>query len=115
MDCVRGDFGMDDVCRTVTRELRERLADLYEDRLVRLVLFGSRARGDEVSGSDIDVLVVLRGPVSPCEEIERTIDITAGISLEYDVVVACVFVSEDRFTQEQSPLMLNVRREGVAI
>ena len=106
---------MDDVCRTVTRELRERLRTMYGDRLVKLVLFRPRARGDEVSGSDIDVLVVLRGQVSPCEEIDRTIEITADISLEHDVVIACVFVSEDRFTQEQSPLMLNVRREGVAI
>lgn len=106
---------MDDACRTVTSELQEHLGNLYGDRLERLVLFGSRARGEEVSGSDIDVLVVLRGEVSACEEIDRTIGIAAEISLEHDVVVSCVFVSEDRFTHEQSPLMLNVRREGVAI
>jgi len=30
-------------------------------------------------------------------------------------VVSCVFVSEEQFQQERSPLMLNVRREGVPV
>jgi len=39
-----------------------------------MVLFGSQARGDAESGSDIDVLGMLKGAVSPCEEIARTIN-----------------------------------------
>ena len=104
----------EDITR-VLQELRSRLAVLYGERLVRLVLFGSQARGDAEPGSDIDVLVVLRGPVQPCEEIARTIGDVAAISLEHDVVVACVFVCEAEFLREQSPLLLNVRREGVPV
>ena len=100
---------------TILRELRSRLDALYGERLVRLVLFGSQARGDPEPGSDIDVLVVLKGPVEPCTEIGRTIHDVAAISLDHDVVVACVFVSEAEFAQEQSPLLLNVRREGVPV
>jgi len=59
--------------------------------------------------------VVLKGPVSPCEEIARTINDGADISLEYTEVIACIFVSEEQFERERSPLLLNVRREGVAI
>jgi len=36
------------------------------------------------------------------------------VSLENDVTVACVFVSEDQFENERSPLLMNVRREGIA-
>jgi len=99
----------------ILTELRQRLEAIYGERLVRLVLFGSQARGDAEDGSDIDVMVVLNGPVSPCEEIERTEEVVAGISLEHDVVVCCVFMSEDRFERERSPLLLNVRREGIAV
>lgn len=98
--------------KTVLAELRHQLESLYGPRLVRLILYGSQARGDAEPGSDIDVLVVLEGPVNPGEEIERTGKIVAGLSLEYNEVIACVFVSSDQFEHEQSPLLINVRREG---
>lgn len=99
----------------ILTELRQRLEAIYGDRLVRLVLFGSQARGDAEEGSDIDVMVVLKGQVSPCEEIERTGDDVAQICLDHEVVVCCVFMSEDRYAHERSPLLLNVRREGIAV
>ena len=36
------------------------------------------------------------------------------VSLENDVTVACVFVSEDQFENERCPLLMNVRCEGIA-
>lgn len=48
------------------------------------MLFGSYARGDAEPGSDIDVLVVLHGDVNPGEEIARTGEMVADISLRYD-------------------------------
>ena len=80
-----------------------------------MVRFGSQSRGDADPDSDIDVLVVLKGAVAPCEEIARTLDDVAEVSLTHDAVLACVFISEDRYERAQSPLMLNVRREGVAV
>jgi len=99
----------------ILAELKRRLSAIYGDRLVRLVLFGSQARGDAEAGSDIDVMVVLKGPVSPCEEIERTEEVVAGISLDHDVVVCCVFMAQDQFEHEQNPLLMNVRREGISL
>lgn len=96
-------------------QLRDRLATLYGDRLERLVLFGSQAREESDDQSDIDVLVVLRGDVSPCVEIARTEDIVAALSLAHDAVVSCAFVSSDEFGTGGSPLMLSVRRDGVPV
>jgi len=99
----------------IVSELRQHLEALYNERLAQIVLFGSQARGDAVSGSDIDVLVVLQGPVRPGQEIARTGEATALLSLKYDTVISCTFVSADRYTTERSPLLLNVRREGVPV
>jgi predicted nucleotidyltransferase len=96
-------------------ELRRRFEALYGERLVQMILFGSQARGDAEPGSDIDVLVVLKGEVSPCEEIARTIEDVTDISLEYNEVVSCVFVSDEQFELEHSPLLLNIRREGTPV
>ena len=99
----------------ILSELRTRFQVLYGDRLSQMVLYGSRARGDADPDSDIDVLVVLRGPVEPCDEIARTEYVVADVSLTHNVVIACVFASEEEFEHERSPLLLNIRREGVAV
>lgn len=101
--------------KAILDELKKRLSDLYGERLVELVLFGSQARGDAEDGSDIDVLVVLKGEVDACAEIKRTIDIVAGMSLENDTVVSCVFMNDDYYRRRNGPFLRNVRREGVRL
>ena len=99
----------------ILHELRHRFESFYGERLVQMRLFGSQARGDATSGSDIDVLIVLQGPVNPGDEITRTSELTASLSLQHNVVISRVFVSNEQFTDEQSPLLLNVRREGIPV
>ena len=101
--------------KTIVTELRQYLEKLYGDRLLQMVVFGSQARGDAVEGSDIDILVILKGSVNPGKEIARTGATTAALSLKYNAVISCTFVSVDRYETERSPLLINVRREGVAL
>ena len=100
---------------SVLCEFRGRLQLLYGERLAKVVLFGSQARGEASPESDVDLMIVLKGEVSPSQEIARTIDDVAGISLANDLVLSCVFMSESRYEREQSPLLLNVRREGQSL
>ncbi len=100
---------------TILADLHGRLKRIYGDRLVRLILFGSQARGDAGSESDIDMLVVLDGPVRPYDEIERTVADVSDVSLAYDAAVECVFVSLEDFEHERSLFMRAVRREGAAV
>ncbi len=58
---------------SIMKELHRQLSELYGSRLVRMVLYGSQSRGDAERGSDIDVLVVLEGPVSPGVEIAEPV------------------------------------------
>ena len=99
----------------ILKELRERLVEHYGDSLVKIVLFGSQARGDATSGSDIDVMVVLKGDVHPNEELERTGDLVAALSLKYDVLLSTVFRPEEAYYRAETPLLINVRREGVPV
>ena len=101
--------------RSVLDELHTRLDTLYGHRLAEMILYGSQARGDSDSGSDVDVLVVLRGAVTPAEEIARTSEIVADVSLRHEVVVSCVFIADRDFSRRNGPFLRNVRREGVRI
>ena len=99
----------------ILSEFGARLVEHYGDRLVKVLLFGSQARGDAVPGSDIDVMVVLKGEVSPGEEIEQTGDLVAALSLKYNVLLSTIFRAEEAFYHAQTPLLANVRREGVPV
>ncbi len=96
-------------------ELRRRFEKLYGERLARLILYGSQARGDARPWSDIDVLVVLLGVVDDWEESHRTEVIVGEICLEFGVVIICFFVGEAEYLSGDGGLLRNVRREGVPV
>jgi uncharacterized protein len=105
----------DDKLDLILTALREGMEQVYGERLVRMVLYGSRARGDAEPGSDIDVLIVLAGTVDPGEEISRTGGLIADLSLQFGEVISCVFMDEERFMHRQGPFLRNVRKEGISV
>ena len=97
----------------ILKEFREELENLYQKRLKSIILYGSWARGDATEDSDIDLLIVLEGKVIPGKEIDRMIDIITEINLKHGVLISIYPVSEEDYSTINSPLLINVRREGV--
>jgi predicted nucleotidyltransferase len=86
------------------------------DRLLRVMLFGSKARGDSEPESDIDILVVLRGELDGLKD--KLADLSYDISLNYGVVVSDLVVGERRYewmSRHNEPLLSEVMREGVEL
>ena len=98
----------------ILKEFKQKTTELYGPRLKKIVLYGSYARGQaNEEHSDIDLAVVLDGDVNPCKEIDRMIDIITDINLDYEVLLSVYPVSENDYLSVNSPLLLNVRREGI--
>jgi predicted nucleotidyltransferase len=53
----------------------------------RIILFGSQARGDTDRDSDVDLLVVMAGPVDRRETAVQIRRVLQGISVAKDIVV----------------------------
>ena len=99
----------------VLREFRARLEELYGDRLVDVLLFGSRARGDAEPDSDVDVAVILKGPVRVGQEIRRVSEARAEMCLEHGLDLNCMYLAEDRLREWTDSFTRNVRKDGIRI
>ncbi len=106
---------MDTTLKSILTCLKQELIQLYGARLQNLMLFGSQARGDAEPGSDIDVLVVLKPPVNPGEEIKRTGKAISDLSLQNDVVISCIFMDAAHYQTRNGSLLRNIRKEGILL
>jgi predicted nucleotidyltransferase len=104
---------MSEQVRQIIDEFVQRARSLYHDRLTRVVVYGSCARNETTAESDIDLAVVLAGEVVPGKEIDRMIDIITDLNLEYGVLLSIYPVSEKDYLHRNSPLLINIRQEGV--
>jgi uncharacterized protein len=99
----------------ILAELRAHLQQVYQERLVQVMLFGSQARGEATEDSDIDVLIVLQNPVNAVNELNQLSEFIANLCLKYNTLVSCVFMSDEQFQRRNTPLLLNIRQEGIAV
>ncbi len=96
-------------------QLSAELAQILCEKLERILLYGSYARGEARHDSDLDILIVIRGDFDYADMIRHTSELIARLSLDNDVVISRTFISKERFENECSPFTLNVQREGIPI
>jgi uncharacterized protein len=96
----------------VLTRFRAALDAAYGDRIERVVLFGSRARGDHRPDSDYDVAVFLRDIGGVGEEIRRLVDLADPILADTGAVIGAVALPEGSY-RDRTSFMGELRREGV--
>lgn len=97
-------------------ELKKNLENLLGPQAFKMVLFGSRARGDYGEESDVDVAILVRGLTREMKR--RILDKVAEIELEYLLPISVLVFSQDEFEhlkKRERRIALDIEREGVPL
>ena len=96
-----------------------RLYQQYELDLLRVVLFGSKVRGDFDSESDLDLLIVVRMTEGDYWQYwNEIVNIAGAIELDYNLVVSLIIKNEQDYLTmcaDQPLLARNIQQDGVEL
>jgi uncharacterized protein len=107
---------MTKVAENIVSQFKSIIEQLYGERLSKVILFGSYARGEEKETSDIDFLIVLKDKnISAFSEIEKINSLTYGMMLEYGKIISFVPTTEEKFEKSPNHFYSIVKKEGKTI
>jgi len=93
----------------IARKVKSRLSEITAVK--RLVVYGSRARGNPTKYSDLDLYIELRTKVNPA--LRRKIrEVAWEVSLDSGVVITTLVASE---RLEGQPILKAIKAEGIAV
>jgi len=102
----------------ITNEVTQGAKKILGDKLRKVILYGSYARGDYDNESDIDIMVLADVRDEEISILEREIDLVSGdVSLENGLTV-CAMLYDKNFFEERiaiSPFYRNVVNDGVSL
>ena len=110
--CIKNQLNI--ISESVAREAKR----LLGDKLEAVILYGSYARGDYDSESDVDILVIVRCKTEELRQYRHMLAPTSSrLSLENDVTVSVAMADTESFHKYGNylPYYINVNREGIKI
>lgn len=102
---------------TTTTKIAQRCKNILENhygsRLEGLILYGSVARNQSSTESDIDLLVLLSKPFDHFDELRRIIDLLYPVQLDSEQLISAKPAARGEFEAGRLQLYRNVKREGL--
>ncbi len=99
----------------IVSEIKKFLLKHYGEKIKKVIVYGSFAKGEATTDSDIDILVVVDDSLDPRKVEEKLDDLLFEILLNRNELVSVIAVNETMFENYRSPLLLNVKEEGITV
>lgn len=103
---------------TISRQMAQSYRSVYGNDIVAIYLYGSYAREDFDSESDIDITAIVKGNrIDLQNKLKQVWNLSADIGLENDVIVSPTVIPFDEFEKYEQilPYYRNIRKEGKQI
>ena len=96
----------------------QQVKELLGDRVKKVILYGSYARGDFNKSSDVDIMILTDLNEREIEEYRDKIsDMAFDIELEKEIYISPIIKNIDKYNARINviPFYMNVQKEGVEI
>lgn len=104
--------------RNIIEEFTKEVKKVFDDKMTKIILYGSCARGDYDENSDIDIMILTHLSDNEIETVENKIfDIAFEFQMKYFVDISVVVKNEEQFKYWLGalPFYDNVQREGIVL
>lgn len=100
----------------IYQELVDGILAIAQKKLIRIVLYGSVAKGTSTQESDIDIALLVNGALDYAME-DKISDFIVDMNLKYDKVFSVIDIDMEKFiTWEKAvPFYQNVNKEGIIL
>ncbi len=118
MDSAEGEGLMPKTLKNIIDLYVSKLRGIYGSHLIKVVLYGSYARGDFSSDSDVDIMILLDISDLEIKNYQNQLfDMTYDFNVDHDIDIMPIAKSEKQFNKwvKNYPFYANVDREGVAL
>ncbi|MCS6950899.1 MAG: nucleotidyltransferase domain-containing protein [bacterium] len=100
---------------SIVKRVKDYLSARYGQAVEHVLLYGSCARGVARESSDIDLLVVVREPLSSQQVRRELSDLLLDILLEEGELISVLVVPKTYFDASDSPFLRQVKGEAVLV
>ena len=109
-------FNSDRILSSSVVELIKELRVVYGNLLLRAILYGSYARGEETDESDVDIALLIEGKTDP-EMTEKMLVCVARRELECGKVLSVVDIDSKKYSEwsDTLPFYRNIKKEGIVL
>ena len=94
------------------------MREIFGEKLISVILYGSYARGDYEDFSDIDIMALVDMDKMELGKYRWEVScFSSDIGLEYDVLLSVKLQDKETFDywQDALPYFMNVKKEGIVI
>lgn len=99
-------------------DLKRDLKEIFEDKLKKIIIYGSYARGNNDDESDLDIMVLLDMDEKEIKKKrDEVINLTVDLTTRYGIVLSIIENNYNYFYDwtDVLPFFANVNREGIEI
>jgi len=104
--------------KRIVSELVKVYQSVYGDQIVKIVLYGSYARGNYDSESDVDMVALVRGDREVLQEqLKQVWDVSSELEIEFGTILSPAVIPYEEYEQfvDILPYYKNIAEEGVVI